>query len=369
MPYSSPSGTAAKKNKECFPDSRRFLRYLGYCGVAVLPMNTELRNTLAWIVCATGVMGVAIWQAQVSIVQDIKSRIQTLPPPLKSRHAIRPVQVPWTGDPVADYFARCENGLTDQKIGWIIEDFKGAGLDAEITDQHSWEELFTSRTAQHRWYHDALVDGLRLSAEQSTEATEKLNELFDLAKANFVEASGKPKIKEINGIWKDTNDGLTDDFTRSSTWLKNRNDPFDQQVIDLAYQPWNLCNLTPGQQEITWKHLDPTSATHPEEIVKNSTRPLDAEMIQQYQVANILIPEPDTSNNSTLHAGAFLTSNFIFQFIPQQQFGSEVGLGEITGQALLSKVRLLHPAQFKTLLLFKPEWAGKIQQALDTASR
>jgi hypothetical protein len=330
-------------------------------------MNKDLRNTLAWIVCATGIMGAAIWQAQVSIALDLKARNQSLPPPLKTRFAIRPPTETWAGDPVADYIARCEKGLTDQEIGWIIEDFQNAGLDIDITTELSWAELFNLRSTQHRWYHDALVDGLRLSSEQSAEVTGKLSELFDLAKADFVEASGRPQLKEINGIWIHSSDSLASDLTSASAWLMNLDDPYDPQADMPDYKPWNLCSLTQDQQQITWKSLYDIDTNASAEDLQDSNASLDTETMRHQDGLEFLLSYPTISGGS-LSVREYLSANFIFPFSKHQSFPTDQDLHDKSGIPLLPKVRLLHPAQLKTLLLFNPTWAGKIQLALNSAS-
>lgn len=333
-------------------------------------MNKEIRNTIAWIVCATLVMGVAWWQAQLAVERDARARHQTLPPPLKTRYGIRPEVMPWAGDPVADYIARCEKGLTDQKIGWIIEDFQNAGLDVGMAGRMTQKEIFAFRNAQHRWYNDALVDGLRLNSEQSAEVTEKLGELFDSAKADYIEATGGPQFAEINGIWKDTNGGLIADFTSASVWLKNKSDPLDAPATNHSYQPWNLCSLTPDQEEITWKRWLKIAWNETARDQEKSSPPPDAETIKKRGIPEFLLPDPSNSRKDYLIKTDFIVANFIFPFLSLQKFpytGDDPF--DKSGWPLLAKVRLLHPAQLKILLLIWPESAGIIQQALDAASR
>ena len=100
-----------------------------------------------------------------------------------------------------DYATRKKQGLTDREIGWIVEDFQNAGLDLGIRAAPQ-EEYLAQRRAQDRWYRDALVEAWSLTPEQSAQVTAKLAELYDQAKADFIEAlAAGPQPVEINGQW------------------------------------------------------------------------------------------------------------------------------------------------------------------------
>ena len=152
-------------------------------------MNKDLRNTLVWMVFATAIVGIAFWQAQITLAKEIAAKNKVLPPPPKTRHAVRPAAATFTGDPVADYLDRCKKGLTDQEIGWIIEDFQNAGLAFYHFNETAPDPFIIAyRAAQIRWYHDLLVDGFRLSPEQSAQASVKLRQLHEKDTAEFQQA-------------------------------------------------------------------------------------------------------------------------------------------------------------------------------------
>ena len=203
---------------------------------------------LVWMVFASALVAMAFWQAQVTVAQEAAARNKALPPPVRTRHAIRPPPVAFTGDPVADYIARCEKGLTDQEIGWILEDFHNAGLDLDIMGMsHSDDEYAPLRTAQHHWYHDALVDGLRLNPSQSDQVAANLFKLFVAAKSTFDKAvlEGLPS-SEMRGVETYAR------FAEPLIWIIGGGD-LENFYIREPYQPWNLCTLTSAQQDITWK--------------------------------------------------------------------------------------------------------------------
>jgi hypothetical protein len=296
---------------------------------------------MAWIMFATFATAAAIWQAQISVATDLKARHQTLPPPQKTRHSIRPLPVPWSGDFVGDYTDRCRTGLTEQQIGWIIEDFKTAGLDQGIRVAPREESLARRRT-QHRWYRDALVDGLRLSPEQSAQSTAKLAELFDLAKADFIEAlNAGPRPFEHNGKWY----GVTsiepiERLISATRWLNHDN---------ATFMPWNLCQLTPAQEEITWKRW------HENETDERS----------------FLLPKPAFPTGyrfQNLAPARLLAANSILPFLVGQEFKPAAD-PLATGTDLVSQIKTLHPAQIKILLLLEPAMAVEIEQALELEAR
>lgn len=309
-------------------------------------MSKPLRNSLAWIVFATFATAAAIWQAQVSVANERKARHQTPPPPLKTRHAIRPPAVPWSGDLVGDYTARCRNGLTERQIGWIIEDFKIAGLDQGIRVAPR-EEYLAQRQAQHRWYLDALADGLHLTPEQSAHATAKLAERFDLTKADFIEAlTAGPRPFEHNGNWYEvTGMEPIERLVSAKRWLTDDNGPS---------MPWNLCQLTPAQEEITWKQWYETKADRP----------------------SFLLPKPVFPGGygfQNLAPARLLAANSILPFLVGQEFKPAADpLATHTDESaadLLSQIRTLHPAQLKILLLLEPAMAVQIEQALELTAR
>ncbi len=303
-------------------------------------MSKPLRNSLAWIVFATFATAAAFWQAQVSVANDLKARHQTPPPPLKTRHAVRPPAVPWSGD----YAARCETGLTERQIGWIIEDFKIAGLDQGIRVAPR-EEYLAQRRTQHRWYRDALADGLRLTPEQSAQATARLAERFDLAKADFIEAlTIAPRSFEHQGKWYVvTGTAPIELLISPKLW-----------ILDPAagLMPWDLCQLTPGQEKITWKRWYGNQADE----------------------ASFLLPRPVITGGygfQNLAPARLLAANSILPFLVGQQFkpAADPLATDHAAADLVSQIKTLHPAQLKILLLLEPAMAVQIEQALELAPR
>jgi len=309
-------------------------------------MNQDIRNTLAWIVFATFITGTAVWQGQVAAEREVKARRQSLPPPPKTRHAVRPVSLSFAGDPVADYIARCEKGLTDLEISWIVEDFTTAGLERGIRVATK-DEYLAQRQTQHRWYHDALVDGLRLSSEQSAQMTAKLAGLLDLAKANFVEAlNAGPLPIEQNGHWYAiTGTEPIHQLISANRWL-----PDDKAT----FMPWNLCTLSPEQEKLTWKRSF-------DALGNTTTAPL------QQGDPEFLLSMPASFNEIDPPA-KILSADTVFPLLRQQEFKNPPADPATESENNpLSRIRQLHPSQLKILLLLHPEMAAEIQHGLDAA--
>lgn len=336
-------------------------------------MNKDLRNTLVWMIFATCVVGLAFWQAQVTVAQEMAARHKVLPQPAKTRHAIRPAPVTFTGDPAADYIARSEKGITDREIGWIVEDFRNAGLAVDLLGPNfvhrtrdeltgRQKEFLDRRAAQYRWYHDALVDGLRLSPEQSSQASKNLNKLFDLAKAHFDETFNAPMSSDKRDAeieWETiAAQHPMEELITSYRWINDEN---------LAFMPWNLCPLTPNQEKLTWKSwVDKT----PEEksAIENQAK---AAFEMAHDPLSRILPYPSLGFGEfdptfLLAPVYFRWPNLILPFLNQQKFlPIEDMLENQSPGVLLAEIRALHPAQLKLLLLFEPERSAEILRDLN----
>lgn len=282
-------------------------------------MHKEIQKTLAWILLASLMTTAAFWQAQVAVSEDLQARRATLPPPPKTRHAIRAAPQLVSGDPVATYAARQEAGLTDLQIGWIVEDFKTAGLDLGIRVA-TQEDYLAQRKTQDRWYREALVEAWCLSAEQSAELAAKLGELYDQAKADFIEAlRGGPQAFQHNGQWYSvTGTGPIHQLIDANTRLQ-----------DASFLPWNLCTMASAENP-------------PDADVHNDDG----------------IPGVDPSETSRLLV--------VDRVLPNPPAPANVGPPE-TG--ILPSLRSLHPAQLKLRLFIDPPMAAKIEQALAATDR
>lgn len=332
-------------------------------------MNRHHKMLIAWFLVSGLIVFTAVRQIQVAAAEKLRSH-QPLPPPAKTRHAIRPVVLPWSGDPVADYVARCTKGMTDKEIRWVIEDLKSADLDQfPFTDGATDEVLVTYLAAQHRWYHAALVDGLRLTREQSAQVAKKLGELFKNAKIDVRE-------KPITG---DLNAPVVSRFEIAipTLWRMREYGFLKASEIDMA--PWNLCQLTSNQERLSWRGWfdlsDNTDKRDYETRMEDAGRQFnerkgeprfwfrDPFYVNSANTQGLKIPNWITEANIFL---PLLANQKILLGPPQMDpFAETVDDGVVS---LLKNISLLHPAQFKLVLLFRPELAGEIEGALEKTS-
>ncbi len=265
-------------------------------------MNKNLQLTIAWFALAFLVTLGAVWQAQVAVAREVIARNQPPPPPVKTRRAVRHAA---QGAPTVDYATRKKQGLTDMEIGWIIEDFQTAGLDLGIRAAPK-EEYLAQRRAEDRWYRDALVEAWSLTPEQSAQVTAKLAELYDQAKADFIEAfAAGPQPVEINGQWYIiTSAEPIHRLIDANRRLDDANSPF---------MPWNLGEFA----------MKPDDCPDPVSV-------------------DFLLPRSDSS--------------------PEEE---GVQVAPPLEEGILPQFRKLHPAQLKLLLLVDPNKSNQIQAALE----
>jgi hypothetical protein len=342
-------------------------------------VTQEIRHTLVLLAIAASFLGTGIWQTHAARARDLAKLQQSLPHPEKTRQAVRPASIPFSGAPVADYEARCKKGMTDQEIHWILEDYKNAGLDhgihdIEIPDSGPPSEdpyrphHDTLRKAQDRWFLEALADGLRLSPEQIAQARTSFDRLFDEAKAEF--------IQEQNADLQKPPQGSLLHF-RAVDRLAKIVSPHRFLDGD-EYIPWILCPLSPQQEKLTWKefvsrradqsvtgqdHAVMEPADVAPEFLGTVPRPfyllMDPKVPLEYCMPNLFLPFLKTQKLA-IGEDPFAEEN-------DPPLEHEVLLAEYQDR-LISNVRQFHPAQLKMALLYDPEMAGRLQHALEGRS-
>lgn len=315
-------------------------------------MHQEIRNTIAWLLSATFVIVTAIWQAQVAARRDLEARRQTLPPPSKTKRTDRSDGGPRSSDPVADYLARCQKGLTDQEIAWIASDFQNTGLD-HPPGAATAQDYLSYRRAQHRWYCGALADALHLTPGQAAQAAAKLAGFYQtaaqsyLAMLNSLKPITGPDGKQYLIAGADTFNSVIS----ARDWIER---------ADGAFAPWNLCALTPEQEKLTWQELwsrqhDPSGGS-----------PISPSRPTSDGRVSFLSPTTTTSDRKL--PAEFGLANAVFPFLSSQEFIVPGDSFAETDHLLIANVRVLHPAQLKMVLLFNPKMTGKIQTALASGS-
>lgn len=293
------------------------------------PKNFQL--TFAWMLIATILMGAAVWQAQVTVARETAAKHAVLPPPSKTRHAVRPTTPAFTGSVTDDYVARCGKGITDQEILWTIEDFDNAGL--EITPEPSAHasSAVALRASRQRWYHAALVDAFRLSPSQASQAKGNLT-------SNLVQAWEK---------LPDKNAAPGPAFT--DLWLDSPD-----------FQPWKLCDLTSDQTSVTWK-----------ETGKTAPDPQTPPLAEARPAPGFLLPSPlaptDREERDKLPLWAY-AANTTFPLLTNQHLAPSPSPDQAPA-LFLENLRKLHPGQLRMLFLREPQLAPLVRSILSSQPR
>jgi hypothetical protein len=213
--------------------------------------STTRRRFSKTLIAACILSGLGIWQI-VHVSNGGEPIFQLVPKPkaapTKQRSEGRESigRVLQSTDPIAAYLERAKRGMTDQEIRWMIEDFQTAGLDEE---DHSLKG--TLRAKQQLWYLEALTEALQLSPDQRAQAKAKMAAML----ATDVEAFEKGIAGEGgagNGDGEPIGNAiLISPMADAGVWL-----------LKDAYAPWNLCDLTKEQDQLTmhrWRKLETDS--------------------------------------------------------------------------------------------------------------
>lgn len=147
--------------------------------------------------------------------------------------------------------------MTDQEIRWMIEDFQVAGLDQE---DHSLKGSL--RAKQQLWYLEALTEALQLSPQQREQAKERMDALlaedlaaFEMGIAGVGANAQMARVSDILPVAP---------MAGAEVWLMKD-----------AYAPWNLCDLTKEQDQLTmhlWRDTERKSALKNESTDSDSAQ-------------------------------------------------------------------------------------------------
>lgn len=275
-------------------------------------LSKNSTKTLTWIVFSSLVVGFAFWQVKILATENLQPGDTPTTPPTRTRHAIRSGNPPASQNPTATFTARLAKGLTEREIGWIIEDFLTAKLNL-VVRAGTADEYIAQRLTQDRWYLRALVEAWSLTPEQSSQASAKLSELFDQAKAEFIKETSAPKSFEVDGKW----------YTLMTSEPMNRFIETSRRLQDPEgkFLPTNLWMNSPAA------------------VIFSEAPQLD-KLSDKISFLARFLPTPNPSIDETItHA-------------PSQEEG------------VLPALRKLHPAQLKLLLFIDTELAKKVESAL-----
>lgn len=257
-----------------------------------------------------------------------------------------------------DYAARCKKGMTPLEVRWIVEDFKGEGLDdgpGSLTEAMQtiaaegpeWVEreensdrleklsgLLGGR--QRAWYRSALSDALRLDDTQRQELKKAVSEAYQDDWDNF-ESSRKTAKDQLYPVFKDA---PYQDLLEACDWLGSD-----------RYAPWILCELSAEQLGITrYKAVkDRQLAAIGSGSAEDAPSWLDLKPLHLVTTEELSFEEVFGQEKRDAEA--------VFPFTEEQKIPDE-------GKLLDLAVRL-HPAQLKMLLLLDPKRAGALMAELE----
>ncbi|GAA5118328.1 hypothetical protein GCM10023212_08630 [Luteolibacter yonseiensis] len=336
--------------------------------------SRNLQITVAWILLASLIMGIALWQAQVVVAREAASQHKNLPPPTNTRHAIRAGPATADIDPVADYIARCEKGMTVQEIRWVLTDFENAGLaGGKTSDEMTEAEAAAYHKAQRHWYLRCLAQGLNLSSEQKKEASDMMVKLARETYRSHLEylKNGKETGEQPLPDHTITIEGIDLKFLNLTMGHE-----FGRSKALQSWLPWKFCKLTPPQASLTWKYghdiafpdqsnpnridvtLDQPELSDPHQLAKKTGGPV-------FHVSNPI-------NNSSIGIPIWLNAaNKIHPLLATQKLADnsdnpDAFFEEMDPKKFIPQLRALHPVQLKMALLLDADISGKIREALES---
>ena len=223
---------------------------------------TPPRRISKTLIAACVLASLGVWQiVHVSNggepIFQIAMKAKTGPTKLHSDGRVPLGRVLQSTDPIAAYLDRAKRGMTDQEIRWMIEDFQVAGLDQE---DHSLKGSL--RAKQQLWYLEALTEALQLSPQQREQAKERMDALlaedlaaFEMGIAGVGANAQMARVSDILPVAP---------MAGAEVWLMKD-----------AYAPWNLCDLTKEQDQLTmhlWRDTERKSALKNESTDSDSAQ-------------------------------------------------------------------------------------------------
>lgn len=331
-----PTAASRSFTKKFLVDTQRTGLIPACATLKIFSMHRKVSTTVAWFLFAGFVICAVAWHAQIGVATQDAERQHFLLSPAKTKATDRQAESTFSGNPHKLFLARCKAGLTDQEIGWIVEDFENAGLDRDYPADMSQAGFLAFRQAQDRWYRELLGEALQYSSDQLRQVAKQLTANYEKEKELYQNRLGEIKPFEIDGkFYKIAGADVTNSIYWSSQW-KSEN---QEELL-----PWKLCTLTPQQESIVRK-ASPTAQS--EGIQTESERRLTGNgegrfVIPAFGDVDAIIP---------------LTANALSKLD-----------GPSSAPNILSALHHIHPAQLKLLLLFDQDMSAQIRGALDSNS-
>lgn len=301
-----------------------------------------------WLIAALILSLVGGWMAALVANRPAAKHSAPGPPVLPTKVSDRKPQEGQAGTVavVKDYIARCQKGMTEREVRWVIEDFQKAGLAQGVRGASS-EEFIRQRKAQHAWYLDLLADGLRLNPEQRGAAREKLAGLLEEAVAGFQKDLSEQASEPIE------QDGRRLQLVSAEVITKLIH--ADKWLTDERYAPWELCDLTEQQLGVTWRPILTGMKNDGMEGEAGGWLDVPATPVIFEEGKAPVIPDslfPAGYREFTAHlkdAGSVFPVAAV-----------SLPAGPVHEPPLMKELRGYHPSQLKTLLLLQPELAEEV---------
>lgn len=318
--------------------------------------STPRRRFSKTLIAACVLSGLGVWQiVHVSKggepIFQLAAKAMAAPTKLRSDGRAPIGRVLPSTDPIAAYLERAKRGMTDQEIRWMIEDFQTAGLDEE---DHSLKG--TLRAKQQLWYLEALTEALQLGPEQKNQARARMDELLRKDLEAFEQGIGAvTEVREPTEAIP--NDSPIAPNAGAFTWL-----------LKDAYAPWNLCDLSKEQDQLTmhrWRErerisapkadpINPDAAYEPPPWIQFATTKLDA------LSGNITELGEDNPYQFIMYFQGMFGRILVFDVFPitpsQKTPASETGLDQ---------ARCLQAPQLRMAMLLEPHSALSLINQLD----
>ncbi len=318
------------------------------------------------LIAACVLSGLGVWQiVEVSNggepMFQLGAKAKTAPTKLHSdgRAPLGRV-LPFT-DPIAAYLERAKRGMTDQEIRWMIEDFQMAGLDEE---EHSLKGIL--RAKQQLWYLEALTEALQLSPEQRTHAKAQMDAMR-LAEFELLEKEFEEEAAKYPNSHPDVRTALESTYLAlagKANWLEND-----------GYAPWNLCELSGQQAQLTMKKWASSDEGRPE-LISDPFAQTEEDKHAWINLSENWAQDPLTGNLTELllqnevdpfiireayyHRGLLMVSD-AFPLTSDQPLSNHL-------RDLLAQARLVQPAQLRMALLLNNDLASALLEQLDQPS-
>lgn len=247
-----------------------------------------------------------------------------------------------TKNPREEFESARKRGMTEDEVRGVVEEFHELGYSELKQKGGSLDEFRVFRSKVWQWYSDLLAEGFGFTGEQERLVSKRLQEMGEKDFSTQLEVFGKliPDSSQDARISSENTEAL-EILLGTRVWLAWQ-----------KYEVWELCNLNEDQMEIGWGAV--------------------AKFGQSWVIGKERTKDPDTDDHY---------NDLENPFEPAHQVFSESGkifplsmeqvdrIRSVKENSLLEYVKFLTLGQLRTLLLFRPELAGKLMKELGSEGK